>query len=212
MLIGFRLISLKISLKNINLSKLYIVLWGILFFITVILHIQICRNFFNLCKHGKNKIEELEKEYVLELNQDELIIFSKIRRFFVLFLIVTLITICFYDLIMKNIIFLSAYIFIYTFFLITKLKNIFQFYYHKFYILITVSNSIIANIGCILVWLINKDYIILNIYKFNDLSLSELYVIQLLFLSPFFLWVNKKYKRYQRYNYFKIINERNKDE
>ncbi len=199
-----RFIVLKVSYNGVKPDLLYSIVWTIFFAVTMILYIQICRNIFNMVDSEQDKLEEMENEYTITLSQDELIIFSKFRTFLKSFILLIIASNIMYGLIMKNIISMSIYTLAYMIFLITQLKDFFKFYYPGKHMLISVINSLVAGMGCIVVWMIDKDYIMLNFL--NNKSLSELFVIQLLFLAPFFIWANSKYKRYQRYRYNKIIN------
>lgn len=201
-LIILRYITLTASWTTPKPWLIYSVTWGVMACISTIVYISICRNLLSIIKNDEEKCKQLEKEYIISLSEAELDIMQKIKRSLVIIVSMVFVTDIAASFIINSKIICIVYLIAYMIAAGIAVYEVLRYYHKKTYLLITVSNSVLAGAGCTAIWLLYNSMI--NIPAFSGRTLDELLILQIVFLLPCVIWLSMKYKRYRRHKFLQI--------
>ena len=194
-LIALRFLTLHLH-SNAGIY-VYMIVWGVLGILSEFLYLTAFRRCSALVKHEPETCRQLLHEYALVLSADELAVMKQIKRSILclggLFLLSAM---CMEQLCSGGIVF-TVFSVVYIAAVYMSLITVFRYYAAKRAPLWSGLLALCSGLGCLAVWLISKKIITAPIL--TDRTPEELAVLLLLFLLPAIIWLNAKYRRYQRH-------------
>lgn len=195
LLIGLRFITL--SMHQTISVYVYIAFWALLGTLSTSLYLYVYRRCSALVKNEPQKCQSLIQEYALTLSEEELNLMKTIKRSLLILGCLYVISAMFINTFCTNKITFIAFSIIYMIVVYKSLIDVFRYYDSKRAVLWTLVNTLCSGLGCLAVWLCFQKVIPWSIL--SDRSLDELVILLLVFLLPSIIWLNSKYKRYQRH-------------
>ena len=177
---------------------IYAIIWFLLFVISIAKFKDI---YYHIDDYIENIKEDIQSNNEISIKPDELVIIKAIKKFFIVELIIHLITVVFCESIMNNVYVFGSYIALYLAILYSFSSGIFGYYLKKFK-LISWINVVFIGTGWFLVRTLYYNYL----YNYE---LEEVLILQIPFLIPCMIWMSNKYRAYQTYN-IKQIEKRYK--
>ena len=196
------MVSTYITLVSNSKLVVYFLLWGALFLASVLINIFISRK---ACFLTYRELNEWLKDYCVDIDDNQKSVLKKLKSENIKLLIFYVISFWVYKHIMSFTWLFIIYEWIYIAFLVWRYREVFKYYYPERYLEISLLNAVFCGAGALIVFLLNMKY--LNIEIFQNRTLEELSVIQILFMIPFAIWASSKYRGYRCFEYMKLVDE-----